>query len=861
MRIGKKFTGRDWVYILLKDPFMARTMGKEDWETLTEEDWIYLIKKAPEFAKIREKIEGNLGVQIKKRKPRRKVVRKAIKKKPRTKIKIKSKVAEIYDSAQYILQDLEEKQSKAELQPLEEPVFGWNRGEVVKKGDKFIIRHEDTKEIVREVGSIDEGRAFFDGYSKGWVEKGRRKLSMKKAKYLLVKDEEGNVLLRADKTRPEIAQAFIDGYKMGGERKIDFWHKIEKKKEFELRNLTDLSFYFNHLKRIKEDYPRWFVYDIDIISNTIGISKVVKSPNHPKGVSKNKRIRMRNKEKELSSDLGQAFLVLEYKSGLKDFSVLINTLKYYKNMFITGFVDDYVNWIKEIIDKYIVNLEAVKKGAMWKDPKIGKELLRTKMIRRNRKGWFDITPEGRRELEKLKNIEGLVRLKGKEPWEMTKEEFIIPMSFEKAMKILDKFPELKGKVSWRSDGTYYFSPEQHKYIIKQALSEGKPVPVEVLKDYPDLVKKYKKVKPGKITIPDKLQPYKGLKPIIYNYDRYIGRPEWGSEFIKESENNGWTKKQILKGLKVKIGERERSLTSQEYDLLKTKPDDFYTYIIEKILKENKLKVKEVKRESNLKTPEEKDPEQMSEEEIRQEIKKIKDIPEEKERYLALMRESEKRAREKRMKEWEAKTKVKYIAKEDIKIGNAKIKKGEKIKIIDEGVQSATGFHTFIIEDNRGRKFYVLKDEFSKMFIPERKTFEAKEYPYEDVIPGSEKWKRIWQEHPELQREMLDYAKKYRKNPVIEKSLPTEWKLKRYKNALSEEFLYTLLGKEVGKKNWSIYLKDIPEAFMKEILEKNYNIKMEEIPMETYVWDKKKVGGFGWVKENPINPKIIKQNET
>jgi len=47
----------------------------------------------------------------------------------------------------------------------------------------------------------------------------------------------------------------------------------------------------------------------------------------------------------------------------------------------------------------IENLEAVRTGCMWKDPKTGEELLRRKLIRVNKKKWFDITPAGRKELE------------------------------------------------------------------------------------------------------------------------------------------------------------------------------------------------------------------------------------------------------------------------------------------------------------------------------------------------------------------------------------------------------------------------------------------------------------------------------
>ncbi|MBA7466124.1 hypothetical protein ES707_01299 [subsurface metagenome] len=49
----------------------------------------------------------------------------------------------------------------------------------------------------------------------------------------------------------------------------------------------------------------------------------------------------------------------------------------------------------------------------------------------------------------------------KEPWQMTREEYVRPP---------------------------YTSPAMHKFGVEKALSEGKPVPTEVLKDYPDLAK-------------------------------------------------------------------------------------------------------------------------------------------------------------------------------------------------------------------------------------------------------------------------------------------------------------------------------------------------------------------------------------
>jgi len=67
--------------------------------------------------------------------------------------------------------------------------------------------------------------------------------------------------------------------------------------------------------------------------------------------------------------------------------------------------------------------------------------------------------------------------KAKEPWQMTKAEYVKPP---------------------------YTSPAMHKYGVQKALSEGKPVPAEVLKDYPELAKAIPKAEPG--------MPEAGLQP-------------------------------------------------------------------------------------------------------------------------------------------------------------------------------------------------------------------------------------------------------------------------------------------------------------------------------------------------------------
>lgn len=78
MNISKKFTGRDWAYTLLDDPFMARVMEKEDFETMTNEDWEWLIKKDKKFKKIKEElIKRFSGIKVKKFKKPMKIRRKA----------------------------------------------------------------------------------------------------------------------------------------------------------------------------------------------------------------------------------------------------------------------------------------------------------------------------------------------------------------------------------------------------------------------------------------------------------------------------------------------------------------------------------------------------------------------------------------------------------------------------------------------------------------------------------------------------------------------------------------------------------------------------------------------------------------
>jgi len=85
--------------------------------------------------------------------------------------------------------------------------------------------------------------------------------------------------------------------------------------------------------------------------------------------------------------------------------------------------------------------------------------------------------------------------KPKEPWQMTEKEYVKrPEAMREFLQrqkrhstgamlssiILD--PDLEGLVA-RTDARW------HEYLVQKALKEGKPVPPEVLADYPDLVTK------------------------------------------------------------------------------------------------------------------------------------------------------------------------------------------------------------------------------------------------------------------------------------------------------------------------------------------------------------------------------------
>ena len=108
--------------------------------------------------------------------------------------------------------------------------------------------------------------------------------------------------------------------------------------------------------------------------------------------------------------------------------------------------------------------------------------------------WRPTDEEMRKAIPKLTEyIEGTTKTKPtksptKEPWQMTREEY-----FTEGKQQAELYR--KGISTVPDSGKYNTS--YHRESIKQALSEGKPVPAEVLKDYPELGQgtPEKKVKP------------------------------------------------------------------------------------------------------------------------------------------------------------------------------------------------------------------------------------------------------------------------------------------------------------------------------------------------------------------------------
>ena len=82
--------------------------------------------------------------------------------------------------------------------------------------------------------------------------------------------------------------------------------------------------------------------------------------------------------------------------------------------------------------------------------------------------------------------------------------------------------------------------------------------------------------------------------------------------------------------------------------------------------------------------------------------------------------------------------------------------------------------------------------------------------------------------------------------MIKEKLPSELKIKRFKDPVDKRWSYTLLGRKRGQKTWSTYFKEVEKSFLTEDL-KYYSINIKNVPLESYIWGKGK-NKFGWIKQ-------------
>jgi len=175
-------------------------------------------------------------------------------------------------------------------------------------------------------------------------------------------------------------------------------------------------------------------------------------------------------------------------------------------------------------------------------------------------------------LKQKEHIEDKIRfkrLKGKEPWEIGKEDFVANeiYSYEKE----------KGYPPSREGAMVAY--DYHYDLVKQALAEGKPVPAAILKDYPDLVKNSTAKQPWEMTREEFLQFYisgkhgasknyetlkRGLK--MTDSERYKDGLSYEAIAVSEFENTriGY----IQAALK-----QDRALSLFGYDLSKPVPPE------------------------------------------------------------------------------------------------------------------------------------------------------------------------------------------------------------------------------------------------------------------------------------------------
>jgi hypothetical protein len=150
---------------------------------------------------------------------------------------------------------------------------------------------------------------------------------------------------------------------------------------------------------------------------------------------------------------------------------------------------------------------------------------------------------------------------GKQSWEMTKEEY---------RKSTVNQPAYQMAEQWVKDGIVkigddFYNKPIHELYVKQAISEGKQVPPEVLKDYPDLAKEIKPIEPTP-TVPSDIQA------IINKVD--TGKKLSGDEALKYADYKASLK---VKTITPEIKEKPIFKTGQsvEFGYLKNKEKSPY----------------------------------------------------------------------------------------------------------------------------------------------------------------------------------------------------------------------------------------------------------------------------------------------
>jgi len=141
----------------------------------------------------------------------------------------------------------------------------------------------------------------------------------------------------------------------------------------------------------------------------------------------------------------------------------------------------------------------------------------------------------------------------KEPWQMTRAEYRASQYESAKASAIDQTPRahwgdeewLQRSIEWRLD----MLADAHKTYIRKMLAEGKPVPPEVLKDYPDLAKKHSNpeaVEKGQILNIENPKPWnedlEGKRVEVYEV-RPDGRI--AAHFVDKADIKRWSAKMFI----------------------------------------------------------------------------------------------------------------------------------------------------------------------------------------------------------------------------------------------------------------------------------------------------------------------------